>query len=366
MQQTTRIPETAGGQVTVGRRLVMITTSLIQIGFTAYGLMSLILLLLHLTVGERLPLMRLLNTFLHLSWLPALVLLPLCLLWGWRWLSLLLLPMVLAFGFNYGIRYLPRQIIPPPNSTQISLLSYNFRIGNPDLDETLAVIREADADLVAIQELSEPLADRLNEELADRYPYRQLHVVVIVPGRDPIIRGQGVLSRYPIQDNEFWFYDWLPQPLGHQRAELLVNGQTVVLYNVHVSHPGLTDSLLNTSYRDREVHDLLARAADETAPVILAGDFNLSDLSDAYGTITAQMTDTYRVAGFGLGLTHPEFVRGNSYSDIFPDWMPITRLVRLDYVFHSQEWRTLAAKVWHSSGGSDHRPVWVKLALIDS
>lgn len=366
MQQTLDIPDTTRGQIKIWRRLVMIATSIIQLGFAAYGLTSFILLVLHLSIGERLPLMRLLNTFLHLSWLPALVLLPVCLLLGWRWLSLLMLPMVLAFGFNYGMRYLPRQITPPPNATQISLLSYNFRIGNPNIDDTLNVIREANADIVAIQELSDPLVERLEAEFAELYPYHQFHVVEIVPGRNPTVRGQGILSRYPIKDSEFWFYDWLPQALGHQRAEISVNGKTMVLYNVHVSHPGLTDNLFNTLYRDREVTDLLARAASETAPVIMAGDFNLSDLSDAYNEITNQLTDAYRVAGFGLGLNHPEFVHGNSYGDIIPGWLPISHLVRLDYVFHSDEWQTLNAKVWHTSGGSDHRPVWLELALTES
>jgi endonuclease/exonuclease/phosphatase (EEP) superfamily protein YafD len=37
--------------------------------------------------------------------------------------------------------------------------------------------------------------------------------------------------------------------------------------------------------------------------------------------------------------------------------------VRLDYVFHNAHVRPLEARVWPDAGGSDHRPVLVRLAL---
>jgi len=95
----------------------------------------------------------------------------------------------------------------------------------------------------------------------------------------------------------------------------------------------------------------------------MAGDFNMSDLSEAYQIVASQMTDSYRVAGFGMGFTHPEFVQGNSYGQVFPNDFPIPHLVRLDYVFYSQGIHATEAKVWHESGGSDHRPVFVRLSL---
>ena len=59
------------------------------------------------------------------------------------------------------------------------------------------------------------------------------------------------------------------------------------------------------------MRELLALAGGEEIPTIVAGDFNLSDTSQAYSWLGDVLHDSHRAAGWGLGLTFPaspEFV----------------------------------------------------------
>jgi endonuclease/exonuclease/phosphatase family metal-dependent hydrolase len=51
---------------------------------------------------------------------------------------------------------------------------------------------------------------------------------------------------------------------------------------------------------------------------------------------------------------------GGKYS--VPAFTPL--IIRIDYVFHSPAFRSIAACVWPSSGGSDHRPVYARVAIV--
>jgi endonuclease/exonuclease/phosphatase (EEP) superfamily protein YafD len=66
--------------------------------------------------------------------------------------------------------------------------------------------------------------------------------------------------------------------------------------------------------------------------------------------------DTYPTVGTGPGRTFPAL---GSFPHNFPVPAPI---VRLDYIWHSREFRPLAAYLGRS-GGSDHRPVIARLEL---
>jgi endonuclease/exonuclease/phosphatase family metal-dependent hydrolase len=74
--------------------------------------------------------------------------------------------------------------------------------------------------------------------------------------------------------------------------------------------------------------------------------------------MTAHYHDSYREAGWGLGFTFP--ANGPYATSVF-QWIP--PLVRLDYIFHDAAFEAVEARVWPTSGGSDHLPVFAALAL---
>ncbi len=100
----------------------------------------------------------------------------------------------------------------------------------------------------------------------------------------------------------------------------------------------------------------LSRVDAGGAPVMLLGDFNMTDQFDEYGRITQTYVDVYREAGeIGFGFTYPS---GRRY--------PLPPLLRLDYIFRDDHFRGLSARAWPESGSSDHRPVVAALAFLSA
>ncbi len=74
--------------------------------------------------------------------------------------------------------------------------------------------------------------------------------------------------------------------------------------------------------------------------------------------------------GWGLGFTLPDYSHPQAFAFAvrLPDWLklpwlPVPLLTRIDYVFHDESFDSIEAKVWPTSGGSDHRPVLARLAF---
>jgi endonuclease/exonuclease/phosphatase (EEP) superfamily protein YafD len=323
----------------------------------AYGLNLTLLLILRLLVGEQWTVIALVNSFLHLMLMPPLILLPICLLLRrWR-LALTLAPAVLVFLLSYGVLFLPRTVRAIPDTVSFSVLTYNLHIEKHVFEPMINLIREADADVVAFQELSRLASERFAVELSDLYPYRAFHL-----SNRSSSWGQGILSRYPIVSDEYWHIN-----LGHQRVEVLVQNRRVTLYNTHPAHLfRLTDETgIDTQSRDVEINTLLDRATQDDGALIILGDFNMSDQSEDYQRLTALYTDVYREVGWGMGFTFPDFSQPQSRPTALRDRnLSIQPFVRLDYIFHNEGVQALEALVWPTSGGSDHRPVYARLALL--
>lgn len=321
---------------------------------TAYGAMMMVIFLLRLLVGERWMVVTLLISGLHLLLMPSLVVLPACLLTRrWR-LALLVAPPFLLFVTSYAVFFLPRAVTAAPDAKTITLLTYNLHAEERLLEPMVEVIRGADADIVALQEMSGAAAKRFEAELAAAYPYRALH-----PVSSPY-HGRGILSRYPIVDDYAWPEEY-PIPVRLERAELDIDGVPLTLYNMHAppSYPIFGESY-DIRPRAQQIADMLALAAEDSSAVILMGDFNITDQDENYQRITAHFSDTYREVGWGLGFTNPDWSHDNSREG--PAFIPL--YTRIDYIFHNSDLQALEARVWPTSGGSDHRPVFARLALV--
>jgi endonuclease/exonuclease/phosphatase (EEP) superfamily protein YafD len=297
-------------------------------------------------IGEIWVFIAFLNNFAHLFLLPSLILLPLSLLLR-RWhLSLALLPSVLFIIWQWGALFLPASPVQAQgNERPLTILSYNIRSDGRDSATFLNVIRQADAGIVALQELGNSEAEAIQANLSSLYPYMALH-----PSIYPT-QGQGVLSRFPLSEDTYWQYEYLPAQLGHQRIVAdLGKGLSLTLYNLHPSHAGMTGEFYDPSFHKREIDDILALLALEEGKRILVGDFNMTDLSEEYGLITEEYSDAFREAGQGFGWT---FTRRSP------------AFLRLDYLFYNEGIRAVSARVEPSTGGSDHYPLFVELLLTE-
>lgn len=326
-----------------GKTLRSAALNLLVALIEVYGLIVSGMLLLRALVGESVGLVGLFTSFLHVLILPSLILLPLIIALRFRWTAMLLVAPVILTFVTYAPYFVPRAANVSAATTQVQLLSFNINGRNRRIDDVLKVIEQSKADMVAIQELSPWMAEAFAMQLQDVYPHQALH-----PRDD--LSGQGILSRYPITQDEYWQIN-----LGHQRVQIDYPGTTITLFNTHPIHP-LRGTRYDGDSRAEEVTDILNRAAGESGRLLIIGDFNMTEFTEDYARIVRRYTDTYREVGWGLGFTFPHF--GNAFGLVF---MP--PLARIDYVFHSRDFQAIEAHVGMDAAGSDHFPLFASLAL---
>lgn len=312
----------------------------------AYAMSILISLFIHLFMSESTSdIVAFTNSTLYFMMIGTLVLLPIFLFlrrWG---IVAMLLPCVIAWALWTIPAILPKSAPPvPTDATSITILTYNLLANGRNHEWVVRIIDEANADVVVLQEFGTDVAETLSRELSDEYPYSEFHA-----GGIP---GMGIMSRYPLEACRLFRVVF-----QHQRCLLRVGDQTVVLYNVHTMSP-LTGRGFALRQQDIDAVLMLAdadREAGET--IILAGDWNMTPLSDGYEQVTAHFSDAYAQIGQGIGFTYRLHNLGRFR---FGEGIPI---VRIDYVFYNAPLIAQEARVWHENAGSDHIPVWVKLAL---
>lgn len=104
------------------------------------------------------------------------------------------------------------------------------------------------------------------------------------------------------------------------------------------------------------MRNLIATIRSEPLPYIVAGDFNIPDISRSYREARAVWTDAFASAGRGFGSTFPGYTR-NPLSLGGP-WL------RLDYIFAGPGWTALECRV-EPKRRAQHRAVFARLELAD-
>jgi endonuclease/exonuclease/phosphatase (EEP) superfamily protein YafD len=172
-----------------------------------------------------------------------------------------------------------------------------------------------------------------------------------------------VASKFPIRTEAEISSDlWIGGP---QIIKLDWNGQQIKLVNFHMTPTTgflpLDDTEKSIRLRGQEAH-ILAGLTNLSGSAIIGGDANTSSLSDAYQTITSGLVDAYRSAGFGLGHTFPGSTIPESDRPHIGDLYVPAWVIRIDYIFHSDDWVAISARTARIDGVSDHRGVIVELA----
>ncbi len=288
--------------------------------------------------------------------LPLLLLLSILHLPGAIWrrskflASVAVFPLV-VFGILYGPSYLPKSTSKEVGPS-FTVMSYNLWVGNDQYDSIVAAINELAPDVVGLQEITDRIANEIQRDLADRYPYRAID------------GDQAVFSRFPIVEREVLLIGDERAPIPVQHIVLDVNGRQIGIVNAHPHSPQLMTSRflglrlgypsgLAKRFRDLEVREIMRAVEKMEGPLVVLGDFNLTDLQIVYGEMTQMLLDSHKEAGYGLGFTRTP-VRGVG---------PATW--RIDFVFYTPELTALSTTNGDFAG-SDHRPVVAELAFRDS
>jgi vancomycin resistance protein VanJ len=314
---------------------------------------------LYFVTGDRYGIMAIINSLALYIFLPLPLVLPLAIIFRRREVWIGLAVGVMLFIWLWGGLFLPRISRPRSHDLTLSVMTYNILGTRQDVASAIDVILAEDVDVVFLQEVNTALAKIIEEELSDQYPYQHL---------DPYddVTGMGTISKFPIHPTgETLPLTWVGIP---QILSLDWDGQDIKLINFHMWATGLAHpKIIALNYRSREAQALFladfTRTAAYKSPVIVAGDANFSDLSDANKMITDVLIDSWREAGTGLGHTAPgSDMSGGSQPHIYG--IPVPRwLVRIDYVFHSNHFATVEARLAQFDGVSDHRGVIAELVL---
>jgi endonuclease/exonuclease/phosphatase (EEP) superfamily protein YafD len=289
----------------------------------------LVLALLWETGIQRYWWLNLANIFALFLFAPLLLLAPTALLSRSRGGQFAVLAASAVFFCMFGPQLLPRN--PQASSgVRLRVATYNLHSDRAErqVAEIIATIRTRPADVYLFQELSEPAAAAIREQLVQDYPYQAL-----VPASDPT--GMGIISRHPL--------DMSPRQIAFmQTARLHVGDSLISLINVSLTGPEIKQRHVPrvgwvlwiggyfTGQRDGQIRELLHAVGNIHGPLILAGDFNLSDRELAYRQLARQLHDAYAETRSGFGFTFPSRLR-------IKQLMVSAPLVRIDYIWSAGE-----------------------------
>lgn len=292
------------------------------------------------------------------AWIPLVALLP----------ALLFLDSYFHMG-NQKVR----EVV---GADQVRLLTYNvgrFAGSRKEMSrracqqEILDYIREADPDVVCLQEFYISDTSRLNTILRD-YPYKHKHLFRTKGGT---WFGNLTVSRYPIVNSGRISFKgsanlsiWSDIQVGSEVFRLYNNhlesfniSFTKLVQKLRRSHEEWSEELnqLQTKMtrsnlkRAEQVNVVLQHIAESPYPALVCGDLNDTPMSYTYRHLSKGRKDTFVEAG--------EYLAG-TYATFWP-------LLRIDYVFVPEHFGVL---LHHTERlpWSDHYPVATDLCLYSS
>ena len=229
-----------------------------------------------------------------------------------------------------------------PSEQNLRVMTYNIHAGREGVANVAKVIREANPDVVGLQEvdrfttrLGSKGGDQLEElSKATGLPYTAYFKASNFYGGE---YGLAILSRYPLEEAA-------QRGLPTENSERRTAGRAVVKapggeVMVYVTH--LTNLPIRSKLRVQQARHILAWMAEDNRPRMLMGDFNDSVDSAPLETLKAKLTEAFGRAGRGPSHTYPFTVLPN---------------IRLDYVFASSELTPTDVRVIHAKA-SDHYPI---------
>jgi len=264
-----------------------------------------------------------------------------------------------TFGLRWGYRFLRRAPAPERATADLKVMTFNTLAWQREGHDLADSILKASPDVVGLQEIGPKGAGYLVRTLGDRYPYHY-------KTRSATSSGAAVLSRYPLRDAEsfrvsesghFWQRMTIDSPFG-----------PITCLNVHTRIPHVVTThrgrscfrlplAFHAERRRREVRYLIELLEEIDGPVIVCGDFNMTERSQDHRLLSGRLRDAFKAAGVGLGNTFPCW---GAFPRIFPAPFP---MLRLDYVWHSDHF--LPAWAYRGDAGrSDHHPIVVGLRWI--
>lgn len=181
---------------------------------------------------------------------------------------------------------------PTPVANPFEVLTINVNAQNMALLSIANAVRSANADLVAIVELT-PELDAALPDWQDRYPHS---FTAAANGNF----GIGILSRYPLREAR----EFLTGPTSAIDSVVELPSGSIRMLAAHL-YPPMGQTMADT--RNRQLDQLAAYAKDIEGPLLVCGDLNLSPYSPYFDRFTeaAELMDARLRRG--LDFSWPSF-----------------------------------------------------------
>ena len=268
----------------------------------------------------------------------------------------------LVLGISYFLHTSFFELSSEGDSSQYSkslkVLSYNVRLFNAyekNTEEEIVkqsiatLLKEEQPDVVCIQEYYLP-----NKADFSEFPYQYIHFKV--PSHK---LGHAIFSKYPIISKGAFDFDNTYN--NSLYADILVEGDTIRIYNLHLQSLGILPTVdfiqqrgtekiknrISQSFvqQEQQVIKILEHKENTTYPVIFAGDFNNTAFSYVYKQLKEGMNDAFQERGNGLGTSF--------YFNNYP--------MRIDFILASETFEIIDFNNKKESF-SDHYPIFSTLA----
>jgi endonuclease/exonuclease/phosphatase family metal-dependent hydrolase len=234
----------------------------------------------------------------------------------------------------------------PSNDRPLKVVTFNIAYAKK-VDLALELLRETAAlqtpDVLALQEMDAPGVEQIARELEMNSLYIPS---AIHPSTDRDF-GCAILSPWPLVEPGKVVLPIAGFGSGVRRSAVRATvrrgEQRVRIYSVHLPSPlGVTGAA-----RRQQIAVLLDDAAGSPDPVVIAGDFNSSDVGQQF------VATGYSWPTRDVGTTSKFFFFGMSIDHVFVKGLELPSGV------------TSAGAVEDNKGASDHRPVWALLETPD-
>lgn len=206
-----------------------------------------------------------------------------------------------AARFVPGLVSLPAAA-PVADETVVRVISWNLEAGAPAVADVVAQLQATDADVIALQELTPGHAAAI---LADAELTGRFAGIALVPR--PGVGGIGILSRLPILNASD---DVNPVV---QEVEIQLPDRSFTVVNAHPFPPRyrVLDAVplpfgYDPAQRDTDIlriRERIDRAIAAARPVIVLGDFNVTDREPGFGDLSRGLWDAHEEVGQGPGST---------------------------------------------------------------
>ncbi|MEL6182394.1 MAG: endonuclease/exonuclease/phosphatase family protein [Myxococcota bacterium] len=218
-------------------------------------------------------------------------------------------------------------------------------------DDTMRALRDAQADLLVIQEVTPAWASLLEQHFTSTHPHR------LYWPHSGGTHGFALLSKWPLTNHELLYAAGRKLPFAQASLLTLPHGRVVHLINVHFLSPSgplrnerhrLYSALKgNAAVRKRQWEQVQAYidAHPKSCPSLIVGDLNTLEFEPLHRQVTQTHVDVFRHLNWTPGWTWPV-----NRTDL--PWL----VARIDYILASPEIAVDHARVVET-GGSDHHMV---------